>query len=321
MIQIASRLRPFSHLPGIASLIPGTEYVVRGFPALLRVENLEGEVLKEMPVEGEGPFTLQLDLERGCVTYWNSLRRLHILPTLEVVEKKCPPLPETSPHERLSLGSHKKQEWELIRKREDFRDIFPFWFRLGSSFSLPKRDRGDVGMFSLLKECREAIEVHRPERILPAFQRLYRAGFGGMLVPRLQDTDFHGILPPDSPSPGASPLYLLQEGAQLIRSCFLTTKEDMVFILPNLPPEFPSGRFLHLSIDNLGELDLEWTKKQVRQIHLRAREAGEILLDFPSSLRLFRLRTKRGEKGKRLPCGEPFQIEPGTTYFLDQFQK
>ena len=61
-IAIAERLKPFSHTPGVACLIPGTCWKVEAFPTLLRI----GEKY-DLPLPITGPvadFTLELDLEK-----------------------------------------------------------------------------------------------------------------------------------------------------------------------------------------------------------------------------------------------------------------
>ena len=40
-IKIAAKLRPFSHVPGAACVIPGTSAVIEAFPTLLRIDGHE----------------------------------------------------------------------------------------------------------------------------------------------------------------------------------------------------------------------------------------------------------------------------------------
>ena len=324
MIRIANRLRPFSHLPGSCCLIPGTSYEVEIFPSLIRFYDLgkgKRELIDEIVVEAEGPlkeFTVMQDLERGCVSVWGEGLSYHVLPTLEIVETKNPKVEKPASHEKLSLGSHKKQEWEMVKKRCDFREIFPLWFRLGSLTVPGGPLKGKKGIFSLLEECKEKIDTHRPERILCSFERLFLAGFRSMMVPRLVDEDYLGILPVECEPGSETPLHLLSEGARLIRSLFITQKKNKIAILPNLPPEFFAGRMIQLNCD-AGEVDLEWTKKCVRQMVFRAKKDGEVCFDFPSSVNRFRVRVHPKEKGEVLLCGKPLEIKSGTTYLLDRF--
>lgn len=323
MIEIAQRLRPFSHVPGILCQIPGSELYVESFPTLFRIWDFQGSLVKEIPFSTDHPlerFTVMQNLERNCVTIWSDAYHFHLLPNGESVFSKNPKTPLSSSQERLALGCHKKQEWEAIKKRLDFREIFPLWFSLGNAYKLPPRVGPDSGMFALLKECQEAITQHRPELIVPAFKKLFLAGFKGLFVPRLQDDDFQGLLPSHSERSVDSPLYLLTEGSKLIRSLFISSSENEVFILPNLPPEFFAGRMTKIDI-RFGKLDLEWTKKMVRRMIFRGTSDGEIHFHFPSSLKSFRLKRSREDRGRLCLCGEPLEIKAGSLYLLDQFQK
>lgn len=323
-MTIAERLRPFSHQPGAQCTMPGTCMIVEAYPALVRVRSEKGALLKEIALEIQGPlkqFTLVQDLERGCVTLFSELYHFHILPNLEISYQKNPPLSPFNVQERLSLGSHKKQEWEFIRKRADFREIFPIWLRLGAALKLPPRTGDDRGNFSLLKAAQESLFSHRPETILPHFTKLFLAGFRQMLVPRSFDEDFQGILKTNEPLSADSPLYLLTEGSELIRSLFLLSAENEISILPNLPPEFFAGRMLHMQCPPYGVLHFEWSKKAVRQLHFQAEKEGELVFHFPPSLRTFRLRTHQRDKGKIFACGDSLEIKSGSLYLLDQFQK
>jgi len=236
---------------------------------------------QEMELGVEGPlkeFTLMQDLERGCVTVFSEKYRFYIWPD-GVVKKEKPALAH---RERLFLGCTKKQEWELIKRRRDMREIFPLWFQLGQKIEAK-------GSFSLLEECEEAILAHRPERIVPAFLKLFRVGFKGLMLPRKADDDFQGI---STDQVEGDPAIILKEGSRLIRSCFLDEEK----ILPNLPPEFASGKLLTETID------IEWTKKQVRRVVVRSK--SEPKLEFPRSSRRYRV-TKKGEM----------------LYLLDRFEK
>jgi len=311
------RLRPFSHRPNTTCLIPTTQFVVRAFPALIQIEKLSGEIIKEIKLNIEGPlklFTLVQDLERGCVTLFSEQYRFHILPDLTVVDKKHSGTAPLLFQERLDFGSHKKQEWDLVKKRGDLREIFPLWFSLGSQLTLKERLEENVGMFLLLQECKKAIDSHHPETIVPAFKKLFLAGFREMLVPRSFDDEHQGILASDQVSK-SSPLYLLSEGAQLIRSLFLHSSGNEFSILPNLPPEFFAGQMLHLACPSFGTLDLVWSKKSIRTLHFHAHHDGEILFHFNPRIRSFRLGNQRHQ------CGDILEIKSGCLYVLDQFQK
>ena len=323
MIRVVQRLCPFSHLPKFSCLIPTTGIVVEAFPALIRLKNIDNTLIYEKHLNVEGPlkqFTVMQDLERGCVTVFSEKYSYHILPSGQFVTTKNPNLPQIEMKTKLSFGVHKKQEWESIKKRGDLREILPLWFRLGSILSLPeKKEFSERGPFLLLKQCKDAIASNKPETIEVAFKKLFLAGFGGMFVPRIHDDDFQGILSDDSCD--ISPLYLLSDGAKIISSCFIRQDGEKVEILPALPPEFFAGRMININCHPYGEIDIEWSKKSIRRLILRAATSGYISLSFRSFLRSFRISVFGETEKKRLLCGEPLEIKAGFKYILDRFQK
>jgi len=203
--------------------------------------------------------------------------------------------PLTKNEERLSLGSHKAQEWEFICRRLDFREIFPIWLSL-SYWTPLRREESDQGNYRLLEECRQRMERGEKQKITEAFKSLFLAAFEGIFVPRLCDTEYQGILPEgELQRPFPSPLALLTEGANLIRSLFIHEKNNSIAILPCLPPEFPSGRMTHVKAGEGAILDFEWTKKSLRQLQISSSCATHLLLKLPKGIR--RCRIKKGRQG------------------------
>lgn len=324
-ISIAARLRPFSHLPGISCLIPGTPYEAEIFPNRIHIYDLSTSsrnLVKEFSFSFQGPireFTVLQDLERGCITiFGKNLPQYHLLPNLEISTKKHPPLPPLMTQERLSLGSHKKQEWEELKKRRDFIAIFPLWLRLGMLLPASSECPSMQGMWSLVEACKEATQNNKPEHILPAFERLFLAGFKGILVPRLQDDEYQGLV--ERVPLLDTPLTLLKASSVLIRSLFVRSHEDSVALLPALPPEFFAGRIVQWSTP-YGSLSMEWTKKTLRQLKLYSTFTGKATFHFPPQLRDFRVRMQGQDTGKRYSCRDLLEINSGSVYLLDQFQK
>ncbi len=321
MITIAQKFIPFSHKPGTCALIPGTHFEAEIFPALMRLYDLSGperKCIREIPVEIEGPlheFVVSQDLERGCLTVRRNGKQIHILPSLQISQEKKSGLPLITDVEKLSLGSHKKLDWEKVLTRCDFTEIFPLWLRIGGSLSLPKRT-SSKGMFSLLEECKTPLP---PEHILKPFKRLFLAGFHGILVPRLYDADYQGITKYEGGD--ETPLHLLVEGAALIRRLFVQVLKNQIAILPHLPPEFFAGRFIHINCAPYGKLHLEWTKKSIRRVVFESHQEQQLHFLFPRQMKEFRLTEGRKEKGKIITAGEPMAFKSGTLYLLDRFQK
>jgi len=350
-ISINERLRPFNHELGTMSPVPGSRWCVQVFPSLIRLYDLsckELRLLGIIHVDIQGPvtgFTLQLDLEKGFLHVWgNSLKgyfryriaaSLHGEKLLIKNEKETHPISFSSDSElisisnlepytigffdRLSLGVHKAQEWTLIKKRLDFKEIFPIWLKLGQLMS-PAHEEGKLGTASFLTGAEELICQKNKTDLLNHFQRLFLTGFYGLMTPTLVDHHHQGIHLED-PSPTSSPLVLLSYGAKLIRSLFVSFQDSHLSVLPALPVEFHSGRFLHVRLENLGLLDLEWSKKTVRRMILLTEEKCTISLGLPKQIKRFRFKEEQEKTASFLEAGCKLHLEKGKAYFFDRFEK
>jgi len=322
MIRILERLRPFSHQPGAACLIPTTSYVVQAFPSKLLIYDLEDsshKVVKEIPLKVEGflkQFTLLQDLEGGFVSCFSEAYSFFILPNLDVVEKRVKS--EGLSNERLSFGMHKKQEVEALRARLDVRELLPLWFQLGSNCPLQEESREKRGVFSLLEACRQSIAENHPEKTAAHFERLFVAGFSSFFVPRLQDCEHRALFEPCAVE--QSPLLLLSEGARLIRSLFFKEDEQGIHILPHLLPQCAAGKMMHLHSD-IGIFDIEWSKKAIKKVILRATREAELKLIFVSSIKSYRLQEAQSKRVIKNRVDQLISIEPKKVYHLDCFQK
>jgi hypothetical protein len=128
MIVIAARFRPFSHKRGSACLLPGTHEVVRAYPHLIQIGDIEVPLPNDPYLHD---FTLQQDLERNCVFVFGKTYRIKIVATPDGIavgphffpKKMHLHLPQEI--ERLSLGAHKAQDWDFVLRRMDLREILP----------------------------------------------------------------------------------------------------------------------------------------------------------------------------------------------------
>ncbi|HEV8051923.1 MAG TPA: hypothetical protein VGP47_05465 [Parachlamydiaceae bacterium] len=376
LLTIAERLRPFSHLPGTAFVVPGTTLSLEIFPALIRVTDLalsQPVVLAEISLDLNGPvkdFTAVQDLENGSLRVFGtsvngyfrySVRGMQNGKGIIVTVEKTPSngmlfhsqglwvshnpssiqagekiiiadtaIEDAVPYkfsglERLSLGSHKLQDWELVRRRLSFDEIFPIWFRLGQM--VPQTTSNELtGTALLLKDCHHAIAANAPEKILSEFSKLFIAGFDGVLSPRLTDTDFNGIKHDGNdfsevPQSDTSALTILSEGARLIRSLFIREEKNMVHVLPSIPPEFHCGRMLDVKCEEKGLLSLEWTKKSLRCMTLKAQQDQTLAFTFSNHEKKCRLRTSTKDKGITYIPGEELNVIAGQDYWFDNFQR
>jgi len=334
-ISIAERLKPFSHLPGAACIIPGTCWEIEAFPTLLRFgKKIELKLGLTGPVE---EFTLQQDLEKNCVWVFGKAKegfyRLRIEGSdsgFDLYAEKMPPIPgplkaKESFHigaevlfisnpafERLSLGSHKSQDWDQVQRRSDLKEILPILFCLGQKIPLiaPQPLTGTARLLELPTDRNQAAS---------ALEAFLKAAFAKILVPRLTDDDHQGLVPEEAAE--GNPSFLLQEGAKLVRSLFFKQNERRIKFLPHLPVPLDCGRMTDLKAPGIGTLDLEWSKKLLRRCIVRASTSGEVVVELQSELKTFRVRTSLKEKGRRQSASEPLLLEAGKSYYLDCFQK
>lgn len=328
-ITIAERLKPFSHTPGAACLIPGTCCKVEAYPTLIR---LAGQL--ELRLHLTGPvrdFTLEQHLEKNCVYLFGKARegfyrlRLHGSEMgIELLADKLPTqglvvngsilrqkdrlffpmelgffLPQV--WERLSLGVSKGQDWDLVLRRFDLKEILPVLF--GLSQKIPYQEFGPLkGAAKLL--------------IGGDLEALCRAGFSNILIPRLFDDQYQGIAPEDSD--GEDPSFLLQEAGRLVRSLFFRQERNCLELLPACP--FDAGRMTRLQASSIGEIDLEWASGTLRRAILRSSSSDPIFLVLQKGLRSFRVRTVQSGRGQRHVSSDPLFLEAGRTYYLDRFQ-
>lgn len=321
MIRIASRLKPFSHTPGMGCVIPRSCAVIEAFPTLLRINGKEWKMPLTGPVRN---FTLQQDLERNCAYVFGKAKEGYFRLRIEAHDDGFAIISEKGPlengylesentisyqqtFERLSLGNHKAQDWDLVQKRMDLKEILPTLFYLGQKVPLIA-SQPLMGTATLLKipQTREHLEE--------ALLAFVKAAFKKMLVPRLVDDQYQGFVP-EGPAMG-NPFFLLQEGAKMIRSLFFQQNERRLLFLPNLPISFDAGRIVGLKALGIGEIDFEWSKKLLQKMIIRTAISGEVILELQKEIKCFRV----GKKIK-LKRGEPLLLEAGETYYLDRFEK
>ena len=361
MIHIAQRLHPFSHIPGAICPLPKSNWGIQAFPTRLVFRHLITRQEIDLGIQCTGPmsdFTLQLDLEKGAVVLFGSAKEgyFRIFMTREMdgialfferafsagvtlvvgnqkqgcsireKEKYLIPLPKEHPEisisqERLSLGMHKSQDWDMVARRADLKEIFPVWLRLGNCLPEQKVGGEKAGTLSLLSECKELLKERKIEEIFPAFQKLFWAGFSGIMFPRLTDTQFQGLVLSDAPvSETLSPLLLLQEAAVLIRALFYQERGDEIAFLPCLPPECHAGRFISIAANCRDEIHMEWSKKLLRRIIWRPATDRKVSLLLQKPIKRFRLRRSLKERGKIINQPHLIEMQKGQLYLLDNFE-
>jgi hypothetical protein len=226
---------------------------------------------------------------------------------------------QASASHRLSLGNHKAQDWDLIKRRLDLKEIFPIWNRLGQLVPYLNEQPIYEGTACLLRECEDLIAQGKPEFIAQSFLSLFQAGFHDILVPRLIDDQYQGISSVTRSSSTYSPLSLLIEGAHLINRLFIQEDKEGIWILPVLLPEFHSGRLLQFKVKE-GLVDLEWSKKTIRRMIFYSETDKELVFHFKKSLKSYRLRQGTKDKGHMHSTDSSIFIQKNCYYFFDNFE-
>jgi len=252
VIRIQARYRPYSHMPGAKCLLPGTHCLVEAYPEFVLVGS------EKIPFHGMGKnFTLQQDLERNCVWVFSSKDRLKIsakegqIAVTRRGEVRYFPLhspfylPDTC--ERLSFGKSKAQDWDLVWRRFDLKEILPILFALGQKVPGEGAVIGDLEPF-----C--------------------KAAFHHLLVPRLVDDQHQGLPPVE----GKDPFSLLSGAYRHIRDLFFK-EEGYLF---HFSPSMDAGRMVGLNTF-IGQLDFEWRKNRVRRVRLFPSRSGGIFIRAP----------------------------------------
>ncbi|QZA58999.1 hypothetical protein [Candidatus Rhabdochlamydia porcellionis] len=335
-ITIAHRMRPFSHKMGSIFLLPNSHFKVELFPTLLRFIDLENRIEPiEIRLFIRGPihsFTAELDLEIGSICVFgrtldgymryslfykdsellllcektSSILQLQYGSTLSQLKPKqalAIPVPlllkeSQGLRERLHLGVHKAQDWELMQRRFNLQELFPFWLALAQWVSPIAYEDNDQGMFSLIHKCQTAIEKKEKLQIINCFKNVFLAAFEGVFVPRLFDSDYQGILDVEDKVLPATALLL--QSAKLLRRLFFVEEEHFFSILPCVPPELHCGRIIQLQTTKLDRIDIEWSKKRLRRMFIQTSNTRPIVCQLPKDISSCRLRVHKKDQGQKL---------------------
>jgi hypothetical protein len=321
-ISIALRCKPFSHAPGAVCLIPGTIWRIQAFPTHLVFFGPSGENFIYTMASCSDcleQFTIEQNLDKREINILRGRLKWSIAggkvwengePVLELPSTLS--ISQMIQTERLSLGVHKAQEWESMRRRLDLMEIFPLWFQMGQI--TPQRSGREIGVLKLLEECKHLRSLKEKLRLEKLWKLLFLTGFGPMFDPRIHDPEHRGIIENVSPDPDGA-IRLVREGADLIRSLLITQDREVWTLLPCLLPHFHSGRFLSEA------LDLEWSNAKLRRVIIHSPYDQEILLDWPEELTSCRIRKDPRLKGERLMRHSLLNLKKGEVLYLDRFER
>jgi hypothetical protein len=359
-IAVAQHLKLFSHLPGSSCLIPGSVWQVQAFPTRFVLTSPAGaKHIISLSLKGSvRDFTLLQDLERNSVSIFGTSQEGFFFWQIDVVNHalwlrlqrtpdtgcdvavdgkayhlgrkevlRIASVDETVPalvFERLSFGSHKKQEWEGMRRRLDMREILPIWLRLGqltppTATAIAIEERGTMG---LLRHCQNLATHENKEKLPEALDRLFLAGFRSMFLPSLTDDWHQGLLDSEENiSDSHASLQLLREGAVIIRRLFFHEENHDYALLPALPSPWHCGRFIGLRSSCGDRLDLEWSKKMIRRVEWHPAITRQTIISLPHTMKAFRVRNSLQSKGWRQKSDSLLSLEAGVSLYLDRFEK
>lgn len=216
--------------------------------------------------------------------------------------------PPPSHFERLSLGSHKKQEIAPFSTKCDLFTQLPLLMRLGALMpaSAPILYSGTASLL-------------RASPTEESLDTLLRVCFFDLFVPQLVDREHQGDLLP-VPLPQEDPLCLLCESSLKLRQLIFKMHDSTLHLLPHLPPSFHAGRFLNIDCGSLGVLNFSWTKRCLREMHFIAQQTGSMRLVLPKEIRRFRLREDGTSKRVWHDATVEIFFCLGQNLFFDRFE-
>jgi hypothetical protein len=340
------RFRPFVSRPGICLPCPGSYFVLQIFPTRIRIfdhQEPEAKFIKEILLHLQGPvyeFSAQLDLEKENIHVWMKTKEGHLRYDItqkeevlyfeskkgqilwsfegQAQEQSLNVPVKAKAHllkdrERLSLGCFKKQDWDLIVKREEMSEILPFLFLLCQEMPPSTPMDGD----SLIEDLKKAIDQNDKKLILPYLKDIIRAGTYDLLVSRRTDEDHRGYAKPPFQAQTSFAFYSLL--FPLIRKLFIQESKEVIALLPVLPPELHSGKLTNVKMEG-GKVSIEWSNHRLKKVHISSEKKQKLLLRFPKGLQSARFRELPDRTGKKIFSENPIVLKEGGHYFLDQFR-
>lgn len=348
-ISIFQKEMLFSLKPNTSFLLPNTSFKATLFPTRLDLEDLEGDNRVSISWITDGPvkkYKAELNLEKERIEISGNSLKGYFRFILKAQENKiiliCQRGPDrgftyffnkkektllpkeslilvdsvktrVSTFEKLSFGMHKALDVHKIDDRKDLKEIFPIWYSLYQKILSEKiSHREGVAKLLNFPDEKKALE----ER----FQDLFEAGFR-TFVPELMD-QYQGYLDPrETILKDASPLILLKEIGQKIRSLFFVQEESHFILLPKLLQPFMCGRLLHINCLGYGKMDFEWSKRRLAKIIYYPDNTKTIHIHPSKDIKSFRIRTYRNDKGRVIYPGDSIVISEKKPLYFDRFEK
>lgn len=292
-IKIDQPYAPFTHKPGAKIPIPGTDLFALIYPAKVLI----GAFSFILPLEERAKeFTAILDLKKGAIFVTVKTKSAYFRYRIKaegegavllfdrgIKKRALIPCAVKRPLclEQISSGVYKKQEWELVQKRGDLKEILPLWFMASQWF-----EKGE-----------------EPQDLVESFQE----GFRAIFAPQEEEvyTGYKG-------SKASFPL-------KALRSYFAHYEKNRLELLPKVPACLTCGRAERLNLENLFSIDLLWSNARLKQAIITPHETGSALLVFPG--KECRLRLKKKDPGTVIRSGESLSYTADQRLYLDRFTK
>lgn len=302
MIDISQRLRPFSLIAGSQCLIPGTRQSVKAFPDRIEI----GEEKIALPGEPLSLyFSLQQDLERNCVWVFGNLFKVQIKASIDGIHVMLPTGPykifgdfgyrEEFQVERLFLGVTKAQDWDLMQRRADLKELLPVLYFLAQK-TPPIKDANSSDILNTLQDSMKLLTEKK--RLNVNLEKLILC---------LYDNCIHAAMPK---------VNILPQLFTFIRAMFVQENLNKIAIFPRNP--FSRGRLMNVNLDS-AFLDLQWSNSQLRQMIIRPKKDGQVAFSFPYPVKSFRVKLQENDKGVTVDANSALIIENGKKLLLDRF--
>lgn len=316
-------MRPFSHLAGVKYPVPFSNFGVQIFPAAIIVQG------NTIPLKVEGPvlgFTSMLDLERGVIQVFGTAKSGYFRyflfslngnfayfqdrgePIFPNEYAQADRLPSLKEGEKISFGFSKALDFELVKRRLNWGEVLPVWFKLGQM--MPKGQIEQTGD-CLFKTFIQSKGLELKE----SFWNFFSSGFSGIFHPESHDASYLGF----NMCPSQDAFTTLHEGYKKIRSLIILEKSGVIEILPEILPLFVHGRAIRLQT-SFGFVDLEWTKGMLRQMMITCKTPSSIELHFPKNHKKCRLESSAKLK-LSLDLNCTLDLRKDTQYCLSHFQE
>lgn len=307
-ISIRVKHRPFSLQPKTSVQLPWSPLAAVCYPTKIVVG--EQELLLE---SSGGAFAVHQDIDRGFIRVQagcDSFRLRHEGDELILYDERrakeqrfAANAQSFSKREvpRLSFGIHKKQDVELMRRRNLPEEVLPHLVHLGLQM--------DEGELPLLSDLKQAIETR--EGVYTYLKDVIQFAFEGLFVPKGEDDLHTGQMPSVLP---CKPYLMLASFARIVLDMFFKEEDGCISLLARNIPEFHCGRIIGMPFA-LGTMDIEWTKKKLRRVVVHPKEKGTFSLKLPCGIRRFRM------GNVYLEADEAISIPNDGQIVLDRFEK